>query len=357
MMGLFESMFDIIYLSLVVALGIRLLFEKDRLAKIFGSMGVILGLGDAFHLVPRIMSHMAENGFERFVFILSWGQFVTSITMTIFYLLFYNFYKGRTGKRSKLLDIVISTLFGLRIGALFLPQNVWGTGNDPLSIGIIRNVPFAIMGFLLVFLCLREKDSLLKKMGVLILLSFLFYIPVVLFSSTYPWTGAFMLPKTLAYLLLVYSGYREFVSEPKRIHILQQGYVFLIMGLAAGVFYREFTKAFFFTGKTRLSFLHSHLILLGFVLSIAIYLFLERHKEKENLLRFKKPLALWSMGLLLSICMMYLRGIHDVIGEGYKAFNEGMFLGFAGIGHILLSASLVWMSLLFIRLESEKQSM
>lgn len=57
-MKLFESLFDLTYLVLVIALGIRLLLEAKKEAKLFGVMAVLLGLGDAFHLIPRVLSHL-----------------------------------------------------------------------------------------------------------------------------------------------------------------------------------------------------------------------------------------------------------------------------------------------------------
>lgn len=84
-MAIMESIFDITYLSVVLFLGIRLLLEKSKSAKLFGVMAIVLGLGDSFHLLPRVISHLSYGGFEANVSALSWGKFITSITMTIFY--------------------------------------------------------------------------------------------------------------------------------------------------------------------------------------------------------------------------------------------------------------------------------
>ena len=42
-MKIFESLFDVIYLSVLVALGVRLLLEKNKGAKLFGVMAIVLG--------------------------------------------------------------------------------------------------------------------------------------------------------------------------------------------------------------------------------------------------------------------------------------------------------------------------
>ena len=44
-------------------------------------------------------------------------------------------------------------------------------------------------------------------MWLAILLSFGFYIPVVLFADQYPLLGMLMIPKTLAYVWVVFMGY------------------------------------------------------------------------------------------------------------------------------------------------------
>ena len=48
-----ESAFDIIYLLFAVVIGVGILRKrKDRIGSLMGSAVLILGLGDAFHLIP-----------------------------------------------------------------------------------------------------------------------------------------------------------------------------------------------------------------------------------------------------------------------------------------------------------------
>ncbi len=49
----------------------------------------------------------------------------------------------------------------------------------------------------------------------LILLSFLFYVPVVLWSQKYPVVGALMMPKTVAYFMIVYLGFKYLKGNEK----------------------------------------------------------------------------------------------------------------------------------------------
>ena len=49
-------------------------------------------------------------------------------------------------------------------------------------------------------------------MSILIFFSFLFYAPVVIWSKTIPAIGALMIPKTVAYLLIVILGYKHYIN-------------------------------------------------------------------------------------------------------------------------------------------------
>ena len=51
------------------------------------------------------------------------------------------------------------------------------------------------------------------------------------------------------------------------------GGLYMILGVASGLFYREFTKWNGFTGRTALGFLHPHLLMLGAFLLLIVALF------------------------------------------------------------------------------------
>ena len=58
MQAIFETIFDIIYLSTVITLGIQMITGSrgDKQFRLYGIMAVVLGCGDAFHLVPRAVA-------------------------------------------------------------------------------------------------------------------------------------------------------------------------------------------------------------------------------------------------------------------------------------------------------------
>ena len=62
---------------------------------------------------------------------------------------------------------------------------------------------------------------------------------------------------------------------------------YLILGLAMGVFYREFTKINGFEGKTSLSIIHTHILTFGFIFFILVLLLEKNFKLSQNK-NFKK---------------------------------------------------------------------
>ena len=67
MQAIVETLFDAVYLTTVITLGIRMLRGSKGNAQfaLFGAMAVLLGAGDAFHLVPRALA-LCTTGLENY---------------------------------------------------------------------------------------------------------------------------------------------------------------------------------------------------------------------------------------------------------------------------------------------------
>lgn len=215
-MGYFEAAFDIFYLITVLILSVIIirkgLTKHSKAIILFGIMGFLLGFGDAFHLVPRILAHLT-TGMDAYQTALGVGKLITSVTMTIFYYLIYWYYVLVTGKYNKSVHITLIALIVIRFALLALPGNDWLNNGTSLFYGILRNIPFAVIGGIIVTLFLKvgqnTKFVTFKKMGYWIIVSFICYSIVVIGSGFIPALGAFMLPKTVAYLIIVYLGFKE----------------------------------------------------------------------------------------------------------------------------------------------------
>lgn len=218
MQAIFEPLFSISYLIIITILGVKLIKNSTNNKEIllFGIMAIVLGFGDSFHVLSRAYA-LITNSLDdlNVVAIMGVGKLITSITMTIFYLILYYIFKLRFKiKTSKILDFVIWILVISRIVLCLFPQNDWTSINAPVEWGIYRNIPFLIFGLLnismIYFYAHKEKDMYFKLIALFVLLSFAFYTPVVLFASEYNWVGMLMIPKTIAYIFIVYVGYRAY---------------------------------------------------------------------------------------------------------------------------------------------------
>lgn len=213
MQAIVETLFDTVYLTSVITIGILMIrgSKGERQFRLFGWMAVVLGAGDAFHLVPRALA-LCTTGLENYTTALGIGKWITSVTMTIFYVLLYYVWRQRykiDGRGS--LTAVVYGLAGMRIVLCMMPQNQWLSTEAPLSWGIGRNIPFALLGLLVIVLFYRSAkdhgDKAFHWMWLTIVLSFGFYIPVVLWADTIPMIGMLMIPKTCAYVWTVLIGY------------------------------------------------------------------------------------------------------------------------------------------------------
>lgn len=213
MQAIVETLFDTVYLISVITIGILMIRKSkgNRQFTMFGIMAVLLGSGDAFHLVPRALA-LCTTGLENFTVPLGLGKWITSVTMTVFYVVLYHIWRERYQiKGHNAATAAVYGLAGLRIILCMMPQNNWLSASAPLSWGIYRNIPFALMGILIIVLFYKSakenNDKSFRFMWLTIVLSFAFYIPVVLWADVIPMIGMLMIPKTCAYVWTVVIGY------------------------------------------------------------------------------------------------------------------------------------------------------
>ena len=219
MQAIIETLFDVCYLVSVIMIGIRMVksSKNSRQFKLFGWMAIVLGAGDSFHLIPRMIA-LCTTGLENFTVALGLGKWITSVTMTLFYVLLYYVWRERYEiKGQKNLTIAVYLFAAIRIALCMMPQNNWLSADAPLSWGIYRNIPFAVIGLITIVLfytsAKQNNDTAFKWMWMTIVLSFGFYIPVVLWADAIPMIGMLMIPKTCAYVWTVVIGYNTMKKE------------------------------------------------------------------------------------------------------------------------------------------------
>lgn len=132
------------------------------------------------------------------------------------------------------------------------------------------------------------------------------------------------------------------LAAPAQRRALSQLFVatvtWIALGLVAGLFYREFTKAQGFPNgfSGQLALVHTHLLALGALVTL-IVLALEKLFALSASRLFRWFFWIYNAGVLLTAAMMTWHGILDVQKvEASKAIS-----GIAGAGHILIGAGFV----------------
>lgn len=204
--GNLEIAFDIMYLVSAFIIGMVLLVASGSgLQTLAGIMALILVFGDSFHLIPRIKVIISKNE-KALRAALGCGKQITSVSMTVFYLFLWQI--GLQISSIPVLpfwNYLIYAMAVLRVVLCFLPANRWVEENPPVKWGIYRNIPFFIIGIMVSILFFLNRNVIfsIHYMWLAILLSFSFYLPVVLFTNRNPKIGMLMLPKTGCYLWII----------------------------------------------------------------------------------------------------------------------------------------------------------
>ena len=159
----------------------------------FGFMlAAILVFGDAFHLIPRIIVAFRGSMWKQ-DFFLGLGTFISSITMTFFYnvligmgdTLEYSEEEYNFGIEQWILYLTI-----IRLIIMFMPFNGWYKREPNHRMAVLRNIPFVFIGFYMIIV-------------LMVILSFVFYLPVALHGKENPKLGMLMIPKTICYMILL----------------------------------------------------------------------------------------------------------------------------------------------------------
>ena len=204
-----EAVFCILYLIFGYIASIAMIIHANdsSLNLTLGVLTLVLAGGDSFHLVPRIINAFKDK-YEAYEFYAGLGLMVSSITMTIFYILLYHACEliaalknpGLNSNLFSLMYYVLIIFAAIRIALCLFPQNNWFHKEGNQKWGIIRNIPFIIVGIIAVYGCFVANQI---GMGIAVIVSFACYLPVVFFAKKKPMIGMLMIPKTIAYMYII----------------------------------------------------------------------------------------------------------------------------------------------------------
>lgn len=212
MPDLMEAIFDAAYLTFDLIAGILFFAfsNGNPLFILYGILTLTLCGGDAFHLVPRIIRAVRGSN-DRIKRALGRGLQISSITMTVFYIILMYVWKNTfpelTAPAAVEAMIWISAI--IRIVVCLLPQNDWCGEAGNLKLSIIRNAVFAVTGIGVIILYAMSGNTYdyhMTRMVAAIIISFGCYLPVTLLSKKKPKVGLLMIPKTCAYMWVIAMG-------------------------------------------------------------------------------------------------------------------------------------------------------
>ncbi len=234
MQVIMESVFNVAYLlviwALVVAMSVRMKQvapQERRLAELVRLAFLLLAFGDTGHVGFRVVAYL-KGGLDTQILLLGapinlagLGSLTTGVTVTLFYMVMVYVWLVRFERYENLASIVLLLAGVVRLFMLALPQNDWNTPTSPYPMGLYRNIPLMVQGLGLMILIWRDsyrrQDVTFQWIGWMIALSYLFYMPVILWVHRVPALGMLMIPKTCAYLALAWIVYRAlWLQRPPR---------------------------------------------------------------------------------------------------------------------------------------------
>lgn len=225
-----EISFNVAYLSVVWTLVIAMWRHRHQvspsdepISRLFLAAFLLLALGDSGHLGFRlwayalgdIEAHVDLFGLE--LCLVGLGALATAVTVTLFYVLVQVIWQRRFRKPYGWLGVVLFGTVLVRFALMIPDANQWHSVVPPQPWSIYRNLPLMIQGLGIAYLVLRdasaEKDKVFRWIGLLILASYAFYLPVIFFVQRLPVLGMLMIPKTIAYIAIGFISYFHYFRQ------------------------------------------------------------------------------------------------------------------------------------------------
>lgn len=202
----FETLCDILYLLIMIALSVNLLFKDgfgnpdSRIYHLAGFLAVILILGDSFRFVPRITSFFVKDS-DNVDLVQDKGKIISSIVITLFYLFLWSL--GSiifVSNISLLYTLLVYILAIIRILLCFVSSK-----NNSVGWDVVKNIPFALLVFVVGFLFFyyRNKIFSLVYAWVAIYFSLIFSMVIIFLSSKTERVGFWVILRNLSFIWLI----------------------------------------------------------------------------------------------------------------------------------------------------------
>lgn len=199
----FEPLLYLAMLITMIVIGIILCCSGQPYKIALGVGGLVMTLGEASYLVPRILSDV--NDALELDFMNGVGKGFSAITRILFLLMLYHICAEYFDMPYNIVTGIIYTFATVGVIMIVLPQNQWLENKEQTLLWkTIRNIPLYCLG-LCVILCyavnLNYTNGLfINYFWIGITLFLVSYLPVFIFEEKYPSTHLFMV---LAYSSLL----------------------------------------------------------------------------------------------------------------------------------------------------------
>lgn len=110
-------------------------------------------------------------------------------------------------------------------------------------------------------------------------------------------------------------------------------FIYLVLGLISGVFFREFTKIYDIFTHSVLVDLHVHFLVLGMLFFLIVSIML-KISDMENDVWFHRFFVVYNIAFPLMMIMMCIRGVLQTMQLEVSTGINAMIAGIAGLSHI-----------------------
>ncbi len=221
-----EVLFNVAYLVAIWGLVIAMRRNQSRVAAADRRVAdrflwafTLLALGDTGHVGFRVLAY-ALGGLETEFSVLGLqlglvglGALATAITVTFFYVLMLEIWRARFHKPYGWFGYLLLGAAAARLLLMLPAANQWNSVVPPQPWSFIRNLPLMVQGLGVAYLILRDaraaQDRTFGWIGMMILISFACYIPVIFLVQQAAIIGMLMIPKTLAYVAIAVLAYQD----------------------------------------------------------------------------------------------------------------------------------------------------
>ncbi len=227
-----EVIFNVVYLVVVWGLVIAMALRRDDVqprdrpvAHRMRWAFALLALGDTGHVGFRVLAYALGDvgvtvnllGIEAGL--LGLGTLSTAVTVTFFYVLVLDAWRVRFHKRYGPFEYLLLASAAARLILMIPAGNGWNNVVPPQPWTSYRNIPLILLGLGTAYLILRDAvrsgDRPFVWIGIMILVSYALYTPVIFFVQRFPLLGMLMIPKTVAYVVIGFIAYASLYCAPE----------------------------------------------------------------------------------------------------------------------------------------------